>query len=77
MRMQSKSIQVCSGVNHIHVVTFHSLTWLQRLPATGNRNGIGMNTRRRKISRGMSGSMCDGFMITATGGVGGQEEHLQ
>ena len=82
MRMQSKSIQVCrwsepSANRYNGGVNFFFTNLLQRLLATGNRNGIGMSTRRRKISRGMSGSMCDGSMITATGGMGGQEGHLQ
>ena len=72
---------VVDGVNHLQidimVLSFFFTNLLQRLLATGNRNGIGMSTRRRKISRGMSGSMCDGSMITATGGMGGQEGHLQ
>jgi hypothetical protein len=82
MRMQSKSIQVRRWwseplANRYNGVKFFFTNLLQRLLATGKRNGIGMNTRRRKISRGKSGSMCDGSMITATGGMGGQEEHLQ
>ena len=83
MRMQSKSIQVCRWSepppphNRYIMVLLFSLTLLQRLPATGNRNGIGMSTRRNQISRGMSGSMRGGSMITATGGLGGQEGHLQ
>ena len=84
MRMQSESIQVCSrwseppAANRYNGVNFFIITnLLQRLLATGKRNGIGISTRRRKISRGMSGSMCDGSMITATGGMGGQERHLQ
>ena len=73
---------VVDGVNHLQidimVLIFYLFTnLLQRLLATGKRNGIGISTRRRKISRGMSGSMCDGSMITATGGMGGQERHLQ
>ena len=82
MQMQSKSIQVCSRwseplAKRYNGVKIFFTNLLQRLLATGNRNGIGMSTRRRRISRGKSGSMCDGSMITATKGMGEQEEHLQ
>jgi hypothetical protein len=40
-------------------------------------SGIGTSMRIEKISKPMSGSMCNGFMIIAIGGMGGQEEHLQ
>jgi hypothetical protein len=50
---------------------------LQTLLPTGNMSGIGTSMRIEKISKPMSGSMCNGFMIIAIGGMGGQEEHLQ
>lgn len=56
---------------------YYILIFMQRLPPTGNKSGIGITARIGKISKRMSGSMCNGFMIIAIGGEGEQEEHLQ
>jgi len=53
------------------------LSFMQRLLPVGNKSGIGATVRIGNTSKRMSGGMCNGSIIIATGGEGGQEEHLQ